>query len=53
MQEHLNNIKSLIDISVQKGVFQDANSVLVISNSFNEIAKLIEKLNNERNNTTN
>lgn len=53
MQEHLNNIKSLIDIAVQKGVFQDANSVLILSNSFNEIAKYIETINNERNNTTN
>lgn len=42
MQEHLKNIKTLIDIAVQKGVFQDANSVLAVSDSFNEIVKFIQ-----------
>lgn len=42
MQKHLENIKTLIDIAVQKGVFQDANSVLAVSDSFNEIVKFIQ-----------
>ena len=42
MQKHLENIKALIDIAVQKGVFQDANSVLAVSDSFNEIVKFIQ-----------
>lgn len=51
MQEHLKNIKSLIDIAVQKGVFQDANSVLVISDSFNEIVKFIQSKENGNDDT--
>jgi hypothetical protein len=53
MQKHLENIKTLIDIAVQKGVFQDANSVLAISESFNEIVKKIQSTENGINNTTN
>lgn len=51
MQEHLKNIKSLIDIAVQKGVFQDANSVLVISDSFNELVKYIQNKENGNDDT--
>lgn len=51
MQEHLKNIKSLIDIAVQKGVFQDANSVLVISDSFNELVKYIQSKENGNDDT--
>lgn len=53
MQKHLENIKTLIDIAVQKGVFQDANSVLAISESFNVIAKHIQSTENGNNNTAN
>lgn len=53
MQKHLENIKTLIDIAVQKGVFQDANSVLAISESFNEIVKKIQSTEDGNDHTTN
>lgn len=43
MHEQLSQIKQLIDISIQKGVFGNAESVLAISNAFNDIAKFIQE----------
>ena len=43
MQEQLLKIKQLIDITVQKGIFANAESVLDISNAFNEIVNFINE----------
>ena len=43
MQQNLEQIKQLIDVSIQKGVFANAESVLALSNAFNEIVKFIQE----------
>lgn len=49
MNEHIKNLQQLINIAIQKGVFQDSNAVFFIQNSLNEIIKLI---NGESNNNS-
>jgi hypothetical protein len=51
MQQNLEQIKQLIDVSIQKGVFANAESVLALSNAFNEIVKFIQE--HGANNTNN
>jgi hypothetical protein len=51
MQTQLTEIKQLIDIAIQRGIFANAESVIQISNTFNEIVKYIQ--DNERTIDTN
>jgi hypothetical protein len=42
-EEALKIIKQLIDSAVQRGLFQDAESVLTVTNAFNTVAQAVTK----------
>jgi hypothetical protein len=51
MQEQLKQLKELIDVSIQRGIFANAESVIAISQAFNDVVKFIhEHGNNDTNN---
>ena len=52
MNEHIKNLQQLINIAIQKGVFQDSNSVIALQNSLNEIIKLINGKSDDINNSS-
>lgn len=52
MNEHIKNLQQLINIAIQKGVFQDSNAVFFIQNSLNEIIKLINGQPNDNNSSS-
>ena len=51
MQEQLKQIKELIDITIQRGIFANAESVIAISNAFNDVVKFIQEHGNNDTNS--